>query len=180
MRKGLYTAVAGARPTGTTALLEDIAVPVEELLKVCEGLTALFAQRGYEGCVVFGHAKDGNVHFLINERFDDPVALRRYEAFTEDLVALVLAHGGTLKAEHGTGRIMAPFVRRQYGDALTDMMWEIKGLLDPDGILNPRRRAVGRRDLVSRRPQARADRRERSRPLRRVRLLRADLPPARM
>lgn len=137
VRKGLYTAVAGARPSGTTALLEDIAVPVERLLGVCEGLTALFEKHRYEGCVIFGHAKDGNVHFLINERFDDPEALRRYEAFTEDLVALVLAQGGTLKAEHGTGRIMAPFVRRQYGDVLTDMMWEIKGLVDPDGILNP-------------------------------------------
>jgi len=137
VRKGLYTAVAGARPSGTTALLEDIAVPVERLLGVCEGLTALFEKHRYEGCVIFGHAKDGNVHFLVNERFDDPEALRRYEAFTEDLVELVLAQGGTLKAEHGTGRIMAPFVRRQYGDVLTDMMWEIKGLIDPDGILNP-------------------------------------------
>ena len=137
VRKGLYTAVAGARPSGTTALLEDIAVPVEELLGVCEGLTALFEKHRYEGCVIFGHAKDGNVHFLVNERFDDHAALRRYEAFTEDLVELVLAHGGTLKAEHGTGRIMAPFVRRQYGDVLTDMMWELKGLIDPDGILNP-------------------------------------------
>ncbi|KJL35194.1 FAD-binding and (Fe-S)-binding domain-containing protein [Microbacterium azadirachtae] len=137
VRKGLYTAVAGARPSGTTALLEDIAVPVERLLGVCEGLTALFEKHHYEGCVIFGHAKDGNVHFLVNERFDDPEALRRYEAFTEDLVELVLAQGGTLKAEHGTGRIMAPFVRRQYGDVLTDMMWEIKGLVDPDGILNP-------------------------------------------
>ncbi len=137
VRKGLYTAVAGARPSGTTALLEDIAVPVEQLLGVCEGLTALFEKHRYEGCVIFGHAKDGNVHFLVNERFDDPASLRRYEAFTEDLVELVLGHGGTLKAEHGTGRIMAPFVRRQYGDVLTDMMWEVKGLIDPDGILNP-------------------------------------------
>ncbi|MBS1673546.1 MAG: FAD-binding oxidoreductase [Actinobacteria bacterium] len=137
VRKGLYTAVAGARPSGTTALLEDIAVPVERLLGVCEGLTALFDEHGYEGSVIFGHAKDGNVHFLINERFDDHRSLERYERFTEDLVELVLAQGGTLKAEHGTGRIMAPFVRRQYGDALTDMMWEIKRLLDPAGILNP-------------------------------------------
>ncbi|GAA4479518.1 FAD-binding and (Fe-S)-binding domain-containing protein [Microbacterium panaciterrae] len=137
VRKGLYTAVAGARPSGTTALLEDIAVPIERLLGVCEGLTALFGAHGYEGCVIFGHAKDGNVHFLLNERFDDPAARGRYEAFTEDLVELVLAQGGTLKAEHGTGRIMAPFVRRQYGDVLTGMMWEIKRLIDPDGILNP-------------------------------------------
>ncbi|MGN8027726.1 FAD-binding and (Fe-S)-binding domain-containing protein [Microbacterium sp. 22242] len=137
VRKGLYTAVAGARPSGTTALLEDIAVPVDRLLGVCEGLTALFEKHRYEGCVIFGHAKDGNVHFLINERFDDPAALARYERFTEDLVELVLAQGGTLKAEHGTGRIMAPFVRRQYGDALTDLMWDLKRLIDPDGILNP-------------------------------------------
>lgn len=137
VRKGLYPAIAGARPSATSALLEDVAVPVERLLALCEGLIALFAAHGYEGSVIFGHAKDGNVHFLLNERFDDPASLARYEEFTNNLVELVLAQGGTLKAEHGTGRIMAPFVRRQYGDALTEMMWEIKRLIDPQGILNP-------------------------------------------
>lgn len=137
VRKGLYTAVAGARPSGTTALLEDIVVPVPRLLVTCERLIELFEEHGYEGSVIFGHAKDGNVHFLLNERFDDADSVARYRRFTDDLVDLVLTQHGSLKAEHGTGRIMAPFVRRQYGDALTDMMWEIKGLLDPDGILNP-------------------------------------------
>lgn len=137
VRKGLYTAVAGARPSGTTALLEDIVVPVPRLLTTCERLIELFAEHGYEGSVIFGHAKDGNVHFLLNERFDDPDSVARYRRFTDDLVELVLAQEGSLKAEHGTGRIMAPFVRRQYGDELTDMMWEIKRLFDPDGILNP-------------------------------------------
>ncbi|KJL46592.1 putative FAD-linked oxidoreductase [Microbacterium hydrocarbonoxydans] len=137
VRKGLYTAVAGARPSGTTALLEDIVVPVDRLLATCERLVGLFADHGYEGSVIFGHAKDGNVHFLLNERFDDPSSVERYRRFTDDLVDLVLGQGGSLKAEHGTGRIMAPFVRRQYGDELTDMMWEIKRLIDPDGILNP-------------------------------------------
>lgn len=137
VRKGLYTAVAGARPSGTTALLEDIVVPVPRLLATCERLIELFAEHGYEGSVIFGHAKDGNVHFLLNERFDDPASVARYRRFTDDLVALVLSQQGSLKAEHGTGRIMAPFVRRQYGDELTDMMWEIKRLLDPDLILNP-------------------------------------------
>ncbi|MCS3842352.1 FAD-binding and (Fe-S)-binding domain-containing protein [Microbacterium sp. AK031] len=137
VRKGLYTAVAGARPSGTTALLEDIVVPVDRLLTTCEQLIALFAKHDYEGSVIFGHAKDGNVHFLLNERFDDPASVARYRLFTADLVDLVLAQGGSLKAEHGTGRIMAPFVRRQYGDFLTDIMWDIKRLIDPDGILNP-------------------------------------------
>lgn len=136
-RKGLYTTVAGARPSGTTALLEDIVVPVSELLPVCEALTRMFEQHGYEDSVIFGHAKDGNIHFMLNERFDDPAQLARYERFTAEMVDLVLAHGGSLKAEHGTGRIMAPFVRRQYGDELYEVMWAVKTLCDPTGILNP-------------------------------------------
>lgn len=137
VRKGLYTAVAGARPSGTTALLEDIVVPVDRLLLTCERLIDLFDEHDYEDSVIFGHAKDGNVHFLLNERFDDDASIARYRRFTADLVDLVLSQGGSLKAEHGTGRIMAPFVRRQYGDFLTDMMWDIKRLIDPAGILNP-------------------------------------------
>ncbi len=137
IRKGLYAAVAGARPSGTTALLEDVAVPVRHLLDTCRELTGLFERHGYGSSVIFGHAKDGNVHFLLNEDFDDPAGLARYLAFTDDMVDLVLAQGGTLKAEHGTGRVMAPYVRRQYGDELYDVMREIKRLLDPRGLLNP-------------------------------------------
>lgn len=137
IRKGLYAAVAGARPSGTTALLEDIAVPVENLLTTCRELTALFDRHGYRDSVIFGHAKDGNIHFLLNENFDEPELVQRYLAFTEDLVALVLDHAGSLKAEHGTGRMMAPYVRRQYGDELYDVMRDVKWLLDPHGLLNP-------------------------------------------
>jgi len=137
IRKGLYATVAGARPSGTTALLEDIAVPVDRLSETCAGLTRLFAIHGYDDAVIFGHAKDGNVHFLINEDFDDQQNLARYRAFTEDMVDLVLGAGGTLKAEHGTGRIMAPFVERQYGPVFYRMMLDIKHAFDPSGILNP-------------------------------------------
>jgi len=137
IRKGLYATVAESRPSGTTALLEDIAVPVAQLRATCEGLTALFAAHGYQGSVIFGHARDGNIHFMLAERFDDPRSRDRYAAFTEDMVDLVLEHGGTLKAEHGTGRIMAPYVRRQFGDALYEVMVEVKRLLDPATLLNP-------------------------------------------
>ena len=137
VRKGLYTTVAGARPSGTNALLEDIVVPVPALADTCGELTRLFAEHRYEESVIFGHAKDGNVHFMLNERFDDPAQLLRYQAFTDDMVDLVLGAGGSLKAEHGTGRIMAPFVRRQYGDELYEVMQEIKRLIDPANLLNP-------------------------------------------
>lgn len=137
IRKGLYTAVAGARPSGTTALLEDVVVPVPALLGTCESLTELFDRHHYEKSVVFGHAKDGNIHFMLNERFEDPANLERYQRFTEDMVDLILGNRGSLKAEHGTGRIMAPFVRRQYGDELYAVMKEVKRLCDPTGMLNP-------------------------------------------
>ncbi|WP_457948688.1 FAD-binding and (Fe-S)-binding domain-containing protein [Pseudarthrobacter sp. alpha12b] len=137
VRKGLYTAVAGARPSGTNALLEDIVVPVPALADTCGELTRLFHEHRYKESVIFGHAKDGNVHFMLNERFDDPAQLLRYQAFTDEMVDLVLGAGGSLKAEHGTGRIMAPFVRRQYGDELYGVMQEIKRLIDPLNLLNP-------------------------------------------
>ncbi|MUN62165.1 FAD-binding protein [Kocuria sediminis] len=137
VRKGLYTTVAGNRPSGSNALLEDVVVPVPELGETCEQLTALFDAHGYRDSVIFGHAKDGNVHFMLNEQFDRPDLLARYERFTQDMVALVLDHRGSLKAEHGTGRNMAPFVRRQYGDELYDVMVELKRLVDPAGLLNP-------------------------------------------
>jgi len=137
MRKNLYAAIAAARPTGTNALLEDVAVPVPKLLATCGRLVELFAEHGYENSAIFGHARDGNLHFTLIERFDDPGCLQRYQRFTDDLVDLVLGQGGSLKAEHGTGRMMAPYVRRQYGDELYDVMWELKWLFDPAGILNP-------------------------------------------
>ncbi|MFK5645000.1 FAD-binding and (Fe-S)-binding domain-containing protein [Ornithinimicrobium sp. LYQ121] len=137
VRKGLYSAVAGARPQGTNALLEDVVVTVDRLGETIRSLTELFERHDYPETVIFGHARDGNVHFMLNEQFDDPASMRRYEEFTDDMVDLVLGQGGSLKAEHGTGRIMAPFVRRQYGDELYAVMCETKELLDPRGLLNP-------------------------------------------
>lgn len=137
LRKGLYTSVAGARPQGTTALLEDVVVPVPVLGRTCVALGELFNKYSYANSVIFGHAKDGNIHFMLTDKFASKDELDRYAAFTEDMVDVVLGEGGSLKAEHGTGRVMAPFVRRQYGDELYEVMRKIKALFDPVGMLNP-------------------------------------------
>ncbi|MBI3428496.1 MAG: FAD-binding oxidoreductase [Actinobacteria bacterium] len=136
-RKGLYAAVAGNRPAGTTAILEDIAVPMSALHETTVELRDLISKHNYRGSVIFGHAKDGNLHFLLNENFDRPDLLERYQQFTEDMVSLILGKSGSLKAEHGTGRIMAPYLRRQCGDELYEVMLEVKRLCDPENILNP-------------------------------------------
>ncbi|MCS5717128.1 FAD-binding oxidoreductase [Herbiconiux sp. CPCC 205763] len=136
LRKGLYATVAGARPSGTTALLEDVVVPVESLARTCERLIDLFGRYDYDNNVIFGHAKDGNIHFMLTDLFEG-AGLDRYAAFTDDMVDLILGEGGSLKAEHGTGRVMAPYVQRQYGDELYAVMRELKVLCDPSGMLNP-------------------------------------------
>ena len=136
-RMGLFAWVAGARPPRTTALLEDIVVPVPVLGRTCKELIGLFDKYSYSNSVIFGHAKDGNVHFMLTDGFTTADELDRYSAFTEDMVELVLGEGGSLKAEHGTGRVMAPYVRRQYGDELYSVMRRIKQLFDPSGMLNP-------------------------------------------
>ncbi|MGB4628572.1 MAG: FAD-binding and (Fe-S)-binding domain-containing protein [Propionicimonas sp.] len=137
LRKGLYTSVAGARKSGTTALLEDVVVPVASLADTCAELAVLFDEYAYADSVIFGHAKDGNIHFMLTDRFESDEQMKRYVDFTEAMVELVLANKGSLKAEHGTGRVMAPFVRRQYGDELYDVMCQVKALFDPTGLLNP-------------------------------------------
>lgn len=136
-RKGLYASVAGARQPGTTALLEDIAVPVAELAPVSQSLQEMFHRHGYGESVIFGHAKDRNLHFMLTDRFEGDAPLTRYTNFHDDLVDLVLGVNGNLKAEHGTGRGMAPFVRRQYGDELYEVMRELKKACDPSATLNP-------------------------------------------
>lgn len=139
LRRGLYARVAGARASGTTTLLEDISVPLDRFQEMCHALDALFTKHGYGvlNVPIFAHARDGNIHFLLSERFDDPSGLLRFRKFTRELVRQVLRRGGVLRAEHGTGRAMAPFVRAQYGDELYEVMRAIKALFDPMAILNP-------------------------------------------
>lgn len=137
VRKGLYTAVAGARPAGSTALLEDVVVPMPALTDTVGAIQRLCGRHGYHDAVIFGHAKDANLHFMINPDLRDPRQIETYAAFSDDLVDLILAADGSLKAEHGTGRIMAPFVERQYGSELYAVMREVKSLFDERGTLNP-------------------------------------------
>ena len=137
MRSGLLASVGGARPSGTSFILEDVCFPPERLADGALDLQALFARHGYAG-VIFGHASAGNLHFLITPSLNEPADVARFDAFMQDVVALVVdKYDGSLKAEHGTGRNIAPFVEREWGAKLTGLMWKLKRLADPQGILAP-------------------------------------------
>ena len=123
---------------GTSVIFEDIAVPTDVLAPAALDLQALFRKHRYEDGIIFGHAKDGNLHFVISQSFNDAAAIRQYEAFNLDLVEMVVGkYDGSLKAEHGTGRNMAPFVEAEWGGAAFEIMVRVKSLVDPGGLLNP-------------------------------------------
>ena len=141
VREDLFGIVGGARTPGTTVLLEDMAVPLDEFARLLTGLEALFAKHGYtdpgQG-VQFGHASAGNAHFVLTADFTQQQEIDRFMAFTEDSVVLVADElHGSLKAEHGTGRAMAPFVEREWGHKAYSVMKKIKRLLDPGELFNP-------------------------------------------
>jgi D-lactate dehydrogenase len=138
VRKGLFPSVGAVRVSGSTVILEDVAFPVEKLGDAILDLHALFKKYEYNNAIVFGHAKDGNIHFLITPSFNDESEVVRYDAFMKEMVELVVnKHEGTLKAEHGTGRNMAPFVETEWGGELYLLMKRLKVAVDPKNLLNP-------------------------------------------
>ena len=138
VRKGSFPSVGAMRATGSTVIIEDVAADVSKLAELTLGLQALFRKHGYDDAIIFGHALAGNLHFVLTPDFAAPGAVPRYAAFMDDLAALVVGElDGALKAEHGTGRNMAPFVEMEWGATATDLMRRLKRLFDPEGLLNP-------------------------------------------
>ncbi|WP_306548022.1 FAD-binding and (Fe-S)-binding domain-containing protein [Desulfobulbus sp.] len=138
IRKGLFPAVGAVRQTGTTVIIEDVAFPIEHLANATLDLQQLFAKYGYTEAIIFGHALAGNLHFVFTQDFSIQKEVVRYRDFMDEVVRLVVEkYDGSLKAEHGTGRNMAPFVEKEWGEAAFGLMKEIKALFDPHGLLNP-------------------------------------------
>lgn len=138
VRKGLFPAVGAVRASGTTVVLEDIAFPVAQLGDAILDLQTLFRKYEYGNAIIFGHAKDGNIHFVVTQSFNTPEEITRYDNFMKEVVALVVdRYNGTLKAEHGTGRNMAPFVETEWGGEAYLIMKRLKQLIDPQNLLNP-------------------------------------------
>ena len=138
MRSGIFPSVGSMRPIGTTCLIEDVAFPIELLPQATVDLQALLEKHHYDDAVIYGHALEGNYHFIINQAFDTPASVQRYEEMMNDVITMVVdKYQGSLKAEHGTGRNMAPFVKKEWGEKAYNVMKAIKQLFDPENILNP-------------------------------------------
>ncbi len=144
VREGLHGLVGRLRLPGTSLIVEDVCVPPERIAEGARDLQALLGEHGFLPGVA-GHASAGNLHFMLTPDFAKQEDLDRYEAFMAKLVELIVGkYDGSLKAEHGTGINMAPYVEREWGEKATELMWRVKRLADPDGVLAPGRRAEPR------------------------------------
>lgn len=138
VRKGMFPAVGAVRARGTTVILEDIAFPVDKLGDAILDLQDLFKKYEYFNAIIFGHAREGNIHFVVTQAFDSPKEIERYDKFIREVVSLVVKkYNGALKAEHGTGRNMAPFVETEWGAEIYAIMKSLKECIDPHNLLNP-------------------------------------------
>src|SRR5678815_4619534 len=138
VRKGMFPAVGAMRRTGTTVIIEDVAFPIERLAEATLDLQQLLQKHGYREAIIFGHALEGNLHFVFTQDFGNAAEIERYRAFMDEMCAMVVRkYDGSLKAEHGTGRNVAPFVELEWGAQAVATMRRIKGLFDPQGLLNP-------------------------------------------
>ena len=137
IRSGIFPSVGGMRPTGTSCLIEDVAFPIESLPEATVRLQKLIEDHGYTDACIYGHAFEGNYHFILNQSFADEHEVARYAEMMRDVARLVVGeYDGSLKAEHGTGRNMAPFVRYEWGESAYEAMCELKSIFDPEGLLN--------------------------------------------
>jgi D-lactate dehydrogenase len=137
VREGLHGLVGRLRPPETALIVEDVCVEPARIAECAADVQALLGEHGFLTGVA-GHASAGNLHFQLTPDFAKLEDVERYESFMEKLVELIVSkYDGSLKAEHGTGRNMAPYVEREWGEKATAMMWRVKELADPHGVLNP-------------------------------------------
>jgi D-lactate dehydrogenase len=137
MRSGVFPSVGGTRPLGTTSLIEDVAFHIDDLPEATVKLANLLIDCGYDDACIYGHALEGNYHFVIAQSFETQQDIEKYKNLMLSIEHLVVdEYHGSLKAEHGTGRNMAPFVEDEWGEAAFDIMKRLKHIFDPDNILN--------------------------------------------
>ena len=99
IRKGLFPAVGAVRESGTTVIIEDVAFPIEHLADATVELQQVMARYGYDNAIIFGHALEGNLHFVFTQDFGTKEEVERYGQFMHDVCTMVVEkYDGSLKA----------------------------------------------------------------------------------
>lgn len=115
---------------------EDCAVPPARLGAYLRDFRGLLVAHGLRG-TPYGHFGDGCIHVRIDFDLLTEPGVARFRRFSEELAELVTAHGGSLSGEHGDGQARAELLPKMYGDEMVTLFEQVKGVWDPDDLLNP-------------------------------------------
>ena len=115
---------------------EDAAVPPERLGAYLRDFERLLADHEVHG-EPFGHFGDGCVHVRIDFPLDAEGGHRIYRDFVTEAAALVAGYGGSLSGEHGDGRARSELLPTMYSPEAITLFEQVKGLFDPNDVLNP-------------------------------------------
>lgn len=138
IRKGVFPSVGGVRKPGSSIIIEDIAVSLDKLTPAVLDIRKMLDDLNYKDAVIYGHALEGNLHFIFSQDFGNPKEVESYGKLIDTLTKLIVdKYNGSLKAEHGTGMNMAPFVEYEWGSEVYQIMKEVKSIFDPKNTLNP-------------------------------------------
>ena len=113
----------------------DISLPVpligETIGKITDELVKI---PGVGPVFPFGHAADGNIHFILGKATTDDELTRRVN---ETVYGPLEAVGGSVSAEHGIGIHKRAYLKISRSPAEVALMRRLKQSLDPKGLLNP-------------------------------------------
>ena len=133
MRSAGFAAVFGA---AHTVLAEDVAVPRDKLAEFIKKLGEISERTGFF-IQYLGHAGDGNLHPSIFTDIRKEEEFARAQAAMGEIFRAALSLGGVLSGEHGIGLEKQRFLKEAMDPVALDLMKKIKGILDPNNILNP-------------------------------------------
>jgi FAD/FMN-containing dehydrogenase len=135
LREGITESLAPRKP-----YKNDIALRISAMPVFLHEMQALLAREYPRMEVVwFGHIGDGNLHInvLPPEDMEQGEFLAHCERVTRLLADALQRHGGSISAEHGIGLVKRAYLGSTRSEAEIDLMRGIRGVFDPNGILNP-------------------------------------------
>ena len=135
-KAGLGLLMGNPGPRKALAIIEDAAIPLKYLYQYYIEVKEIISSYN-ANAVYYGHASVGLIH--IRPELDLSIEQDRetMKAIASDVADLVKKYNGSLSGEHGDGRIRAPYLRRQLGDKVYQLLIDLKSTFDPEQLLNP-------------------------------------------
>ncbi len=138
IRKGIFPIAASKRKSQSSVIIEDVCFSKEDFVEGAKAIEGLLKKHGFkDNSIIFGHALSGNLHFVVTPILENEAERKAFENLAYEMFLMVSKSSGSIKAEHGTGRMVAPFVEMEWGEKAYQIHKQIKALFDPNGLLNP-------------------------------------------